>query len=559
MPSKAADSLAERLLDKGLISERQLAAAQAESDRTAASLPRVMTRMGIVTESEMASHLSEITGAPHVTLSTYDLKPDVLELVSEELARSHEVVPLLRIGDRLVLAMADPQDVPAIDAVSRQTGLSINAAVATESEIRRALAEHYGSAEVNAIIDTIEYDPRQAQDEEAAAQAVEDDAPVVRLVNALISQALAERASDIHVEPDPKKVCVRMRVDGVLHEVSSPPRFAHASIISRLKIMAGMDIAERRVPQDGRMMAKLDNREIDIRVSTIPTVHGEKAVLRLLDPTNAQTDLGSLGMDEGVLSSFRSEVHQPHGIVLVTGPTGSGKSTTLYAALREIRSPEKNITTIEEPVEYRLSGVQQIQVNTKAGLTFASGLRSILRQDPDVIMVGEIRDLETAEIAVRAALTGHLVLSTLHTNDAPSAATRLIDMGVPQFLVASPILGVLGQRLLRAVCPHCAKPVGLPAEIREEMGELADGEFVRGRGCPACKNTGYKGRIGAFEWMVPNEDIRQMIMQKAPSSDLRSAAVRAGMKTMRRDALRKAASGITTVDEVLRTTARDRC
>jgi type II secretion system protein E len=445
-----------------------------------------------------------------------------------------------------------------------KTNLIIEPAVATEAEIKKALNEHYGAkGTMEDLIRTI--DERKLGIEEGKEldirqlEGIIEEPIVIKLVNLIIMKAVREGASDIHIEPEEESLKTRFRVDGMLHEVSSPPKYLQSAIISRIKIMANLDIAERRIPQDGRFAIKMEGKEVDVRVSCVPTIYGENLVMRLLDISSALLTLNQLGFSKGILEKFQKLISRPHGIILVTGPTGSGKTTTLYASLDKINTIEKNIITIEDPVEYKLEGVRQIQVNPKVDLTFANGLRSILRQDPDVIMVGEIRDYEAAEIAIHAALTGHLVFSTLHTNDAPGAITRMIDMGVEPFLVSSSVIGILAQRLVRTVCPECKEKYTPTKEELKDIG-LSDKEkivFYRGKGCDRCMNTGYKGRIGIYELMVVDDKIRHLTTAKTAVDEIRKQSRSSGMVTLMTDGVQKIKEGLTTVEEVLRVTQEE--
>lgn len=528
--------LGEAFVEEGLITKEQLQKALEENKRTGEPLRHVLIRTNLVSEEDIVSFFAEETGAPYVKLSDYLIEPAVTALVPEQLARKYELVPIFKIGDALTVAMVNPMDVMALDAVRLKCGFVVEPAVSTEAEIKHAIDQYYGvKGTMEEVIKTIgEKKTVPGELKEKELEALAEEAPIVKLVNLVIMEALKERASDIHIEPEEYFLRVRYRVDGILHEASSPPKHLESALISRIKILANMNIAERRVPQDGRIQMRMENRLIDIRVSTVPTVFGENVVMRLLDTSSILLTLNQLGFQKEVFVKYETLIKKPYGIILVTGPTGSGKTTTLYGSLNTINSVEKNIITIEDPVEYQLNMIRQIQVNPKAGITFANGLRSILRQDPDIIMVGEIRDVETAEVAVQAALTGHLVLSTLHTNDAPTAITRLIDMGVEPFLVASSITAVLAQRLVRILCKEC-----------------------KGKGCKVCLNTGYKGRIGIFELMVPNEEIKSLTIAKASTAAIRKAAILSGMETMREDGMRKVASGITAEQEVVRVTQEE--
>ena len=470
-------------------------------------------------------------------------------------------------NDVLTLAMTDPLDNATLDSVRQSTGYEVKAVLGAESEIMDVLERFYGSAAstLGRIIEGIdEGSLENLSDEIEDIEQLKDlasEAPVIRLVNLLISKAIESRASDIHIEPFEKDLKIRYRIDGILHDVESPPKKLKAALISRVKIMSKLNIAERRLPQDGRIKLKVLGKDIDLRVSTLPTLYGESVVMRILDKSNTNLyDIRKLGFPEDSLREFESMIHRPHGIFLVTGPTGSGKTTTLYSALSTINLPDKKIITIEDPIEYQIDGVNQIHVNPQIGLTFASGLRHIVRQDPDVIMVGEIRDLETAEIAIRAALTGHLVFSTLHTNDAPSAITRLIDMGVEDYLIASSLLGVLAQRLLRVICPYCKAEVHPVPEMLDEIGfrrgdpRNGPDRFYEGRGCEYCSNTGFTGRVGIYELMPINDDIRKLIVAKADSNQIRKKALENGMRPLQDDGWLKVRQGMSSIAEVLRVT-----
>jgi general secretion pathway protein E len=494
-----------------------------------------------------------------------DVEHPLIKEVPHSFAKANMVMPLRRENGLLVAAVADEKGVLALRELSRHFGLSPMPLSATAGVVIDAINRFYGqvgSAEDVMDIITGEDLSAVATEFEKPKDILEltEDAPIIRLLNAILQQAVKERASDIHIEPYEKELDVRMRVDGILHRVLTPPKIIQDALISRVKIMANLDIAEKRLPQDGRIRLLIGGRDIDIRVSVIPTTFGERAVLRLLDRKQGLIGLWEVGLDETDAKRLEELLKRTNGIILVTGPTGSGKSTTLYAALNRVHTEEKNIITVEDPVEYQLKGIGQIHVNPKIGLTFASGLRSILRQDPDVIMVGEIRDVETAEIAIQASLTGHLVLSTLHTNDAPSAIVRLIDMGVEPFLVASSLMAVLAQRLVRVICPHCKGPY-TPSEVERSYFENVPpgGDFTlyRGRGCDKCQGKGYLGRTAIFETLIVTDTIRQMISDKVNAQSIKNVAVSGGMKTLRNDGFEKVLKGITTVEEVLRVTQKD--
>ena len=566
MPIRKRKSLGESLVEHKTISEDQLNLAVKESEKSTEPLRKVLVKLGMVSEDDIANFFEEQMGVPRIDLKNYLIDPRNLALIPENLARKYTLIPLFKTGDTLTIATADPLNVVALDDIRIKTKSNIEPAVATETEIKNAISQYYGTGgSIEDIIKSIDVKTLSIEEgkeeiEPDKLRNMAEEAPIIKLVNLLIMQAIRDKASDIHVEPEEDSLKIRFRVDGILHEISSVPKHMQAAVLSRIKIMADLNIATKRIPQDGRFRIKVDTGQIDLRVSSMPTIYGENIVLRLLDATSILIGLEQLGFDERNLSHFKDLIAKPHGIILVTGPTGSGKTTTLYSALSVINTPDKNIITVEDPVEYQLRGIRQSQINVKAGLTFASGLRSILRQDPDVIMVGEIRDLETAEIAVQAALTGHLVFSTLHTNDAPSSLTRLIDMGVEPFLISSSIIGVIAQRLVRIICPSCKEAYTPSPEIFKDLGiEIPKGEvrFYRGKGCKSCGNTGYRGRMGIFEMLVLNDKIRDMIMTKTPSTLIRRASQEAGMKTLREDGIEKVLAGTTSVDEVIRVTQQD--
>jgi len=564
MAKRLKKALGESLVDEGIITLDQLKQARTEEERTGESLRKVLVKAGLIDEDDLVAFLGSRLGVPRIELENYLIDPKVIDLVPEALARKHELIPVLKIGNRLTCAMLDPWNVFALDEIRTKTGMIIEPAVATEAEIMKSLNEQYGAKggmeEVIRSID--EKGLGISEGEEAGVEELEgivQEPVVIKLVNLIVLEAVRQGASDIHIEPEEGVLKTRFRVDGVLHEVSSPPKHLQSAITSRIKIMAALDIAERRIPQDGRFSIKIEGREIDVRVSCIPTVYGENVVLRLLDIATALRGLKELGFSDKVFDRFKKLITRPHGIILVTGPTGSGKTTTLYASLDKINTVAQNIITVEDPVEYKLPGIRQIQVNPKVDLTFASGLRSILRQDPDIIMVGEMRDLETAEVAVQAALTGHLVLSTLHTNDAPGAVTRMIDMGLEPFLVSASVIAILAQRLVRTICPNCKEKYTPTKEELEDIGLSGETkiDFYKGKGCDKCMGTGYKGRISIFELMIPDEDIRNMVIAKSPLGEIRKKALALGMIAMQDDGINKIKDGITTVEEVLRVTQEE--
>ena len=568
MPKKHKKSLGESLVEDGIITSEQLTKAKLEEKRTGLRLRKVLVKMGVIAEEDLVYFLSNKLGLPRIELSSYLIDSKIIELVPEELARKHELVPLFKIGNRITCAMIDPWNVFALDEIRMKTSLIVEPAVATETEIKKALDEHYGAKgtmeEVIKSIDEKGLGIKEGKEVDLKElEGIVEEPVVIKLVNLIIMKAVRESSSDIHIEPEENVLKTRFRVDGVLHEVSSPPKHLQSAIISRIKIMAGLDIAERRTPQDGRFTIKMEGREIDIRVSCMPTLYGENVVLRILDVSSALLTLKEIGFPKEVLEKYQKLIFHPHGMILVTGPTGCGKTTTLYVSLDKINTVEKNIITIEDPVEYKLEGIRQIQVNPKVDLTFANGLRSILRQDPDIIMVGEIRDSETAEIAIQAALTGHLVFSTLHTNDASGALTRMIDMGVEPFLVSSSVIGVLAQRLVRMICKDCKEEYTPTEETLRDVGLLDEPrttnhepriKFYRGKGCAKCMKTGYKGRIGIFELMIMDEDIRKLTIAKTSHDEIKKQAVASGMITLKQDGIQKVKNGLTTVEEMLRVT-----
>ena len=551
--------IGEILIESGVITAEQLSEALAQQRRTRDRVGRVLVEMGAATERQIAQALAEQLGLPLVDLSSQRIDPNAVKFVPEVLARKRRVMPLHLDGGHLVVAMADPLDVFAIDDVGIAARRPVKPVVGVESEVAAAIERAYGmGAAAHAVLGEVEDEAGAA----ASAAAVEEgeDAPVVRLVNLILTQALRDRASDIHVEPTENDVRVRYRIDGVLQTVMNVPKNVHPALATRVKVLARLNIAERRLPQDGAFEMTLDDRRIDFRVSTIPTIFGERVALRLLDKTQGILGLEQLGMEAGARRRYESLIRQPYGIILVSGPTGSGKTTTLVSSLAMLNSVDKNIITIEDPVEYQLPGVSHIQVNPRAGLSFANGLRSIVRQDPDIIMIGEIRDVETAEIAIHASLTGHLVLTTIHTNDAPSALTRLADMGIEPYLTASAVIGVVSQRLVRLLCPYSKQPeMTVPAEIvdwlKSVVGEpLPPPQFHRPVGCAQCKHTGYLGRTGIFEVLVTTETIHRLVLARAPAAEIGEIGRREGMTPMRADGLLKAMQGFTTVEEVLRVT-----
>jgi general secretion pathway protein E len=552
-------------LERGLIDEEELRTALNLQADSREKLGKLLVDLGYVSERDCLAVVSEHLGIPTLSGAEYPSVPVLENVLTFRFMKQCKFVPVALENNVLTLAMTDPLDSPTLDSVRQSTGYQVRALLGAESEIMDILEKFYGSAAstLGRIIEGIdEGNIENLSDEIEDIEQLKDlasEAPVIRLVNLLISKAIEGRASDIHIEPFEKDLKVRYRIDGILHDIESPPKKLKAALISRVKIMSKLNIAERRLPQDGRIKLKVLGKDIDLRVSTLPTLYGESVVMRILDKSNTSLyDIRSLGFPEDSLREFESLIHRPHGIFLVTGPTGSGKTTTLYSALSSINLPDKKIITIEDPIEYQIDGVNQIHVNSQIGLTFAAGLRHIVRQDPDVIMIGEIRDLETAEIAIRAALTGHLVFSTLHTNDAPSAITRLIDMGAEDYLIASSLLGVLAQRLVRVICPSCRTEVFPVPEMLDEIGfrrgERRNGpdRFYEGHGCDKCSNTGFVGRVGIYELMTINDDIRKLTVGKADSNQIRKKAIENGMRPLRDDGWLKVQQGISSIAEILR-------
>ncbi len=564
-------SFGEFLVGLGAIATDQLRKAIQRQKQEGERLEQAIVRLGYMKEEVVLQYMANYFNLPFVDLDTYLIDEKVLKLVPEEMARRHTLIPLFTIGNTLTVAMTNPLNILALDEVKNKAKTDVEIAISTEAKIKKTIDQHYGGAatvfentlqklaKANGIgLPGESADYRKTYDlaSKDLQPGLAEDASATRTIDLIIIQAIRDRASDIHLEPDEKSLRVRFRIDGFLYENLVLPKLLHLPITSRIKILAEMDIAETRLPQDGNFNVKMEKRNFEIRVSTFPTIHGENVVLRILDQTSPLLKLEDLGFSEEMLGHYKQLIRKPNGIILVTGPTGSGKTTTLYGSLNMINSMEKNIITIEDPVEYRLALIRQTQINPKAGITFATGLRSILRQDPDVIMVGEIRDLATSEIAIQAALTGHLVLSTLHTNDAPEAITRLMDIGVEPYLISSSVIGVLAQRLVRAVCPNCKVPYHVDPKILAELGEEISKSkepvtLYRGKGCKNCKQSGYRGRIGIFEFLIVNERIKQLISTKASAQSIRQAARETvGMKSLREDGLSKVIKGTTTLEEV---------
>ena len=555
--------LGDILVEAGVISAQQLQEALSKQKILGKRLGKVLVDTGMTTEDSIATTLAAQMNIPYLNLNEITITPEVLTTIPDGIVRSHNLLPVRLDGNRLQITMADPLDVFIIDEITFQTGYELDVGISPESQIEAAIKHYYGNSESlqNAVDNLAAERKAEVTLDESFFTTFdlnedEQNVPIINLVNTIIQQAINDKASDIHIEPDEEIIRVRYRIDGILNELMKAPKTIQSELLSRLKIMAQMDISEKRLPQDGRIKVKVQNKSIDLRVSSLPTVFGEKIVIRILDKSRMSLTLDQVGFDEDLLSLFKTLSSAPNGIVLMTGPTGSGKTSTLYAALNFVKSPEINITTVEDPVEYLIPSINQVQVRPEIGLTFARTLRSILRQDPNIILIGEIRDFETAQIAIESALTGHLVFSTLHTNDAASAITRLIEMGVEPYLVASAVIGVGGQRLVRKICPSCR----IPMEVNEEHAAiLAENGFTnaklfKGKGCLTCRKSGYSGRTAIHEIMTINDEIHGLILNSASARDIRTAAVNSGMRTMRVDGLQKALKGVTTIDEVLRLT-----
>src|SRR3989339_152232 len=549
--------LRQALAESGLLTSEQIKDAVTEGRKSGETLIKILLKKRLLDEKTVIKFLEEEMFIPHINLSTYLIDQKTLEYITPATAKKFGVIPLFLLGKSLSIAMVDPFDIKALDEVRRESKFDIEAMCSTPSEISQAITQYYGvSGTLEEVLAEVSVPEKNTG---SVMPDIAEESGISKLVNLLIIQAVQERASDIHIEPEENRTRVRYRIDGILQEASSPPSHLHLALVSRIKIMSSLDIAETRIPQDGRLSYNFEAREIDVRVSTCPTIHGEAVVLRLLDKHGMLLSLSDMGFSEDNLKLFGEMLKHPYGIILVTGPTGSGKTTSLYAALSHINTPERNILTIEDPVEYELSGIRQSQINPKAGLTFGNALRSLMRQDPDVILVGEIRDIETSGIAIEAALTGHLVFSTLHTNDAPGALTRLTDMGVEPFLTSSATVGVVAQRLLRKICEECKEKVNLPKKIVESISFFKDKDvtFYHGKGCKSCRNSGYKGRTGIFEIFTMTEEIRQLVIARQSTSKIKEAAVKSGMRTLYEDSLSKVFAGITTLDEAMRVTQID--
>ena len=562
------ERIGELLVREKLISLAQLRKAQDDQSKQGGHLGYHLAKLGYISDNEITNFLSQQYNIPAVDLAEYEIDREVVNLIPREVCEKHLVIPVARAGSSIILAMSDPTNLHAIDDVKFLTGYNVEPVIAAETAIAEAIEKYY-STEVSYDEVMEGFDETEivfGEDEDTVniveLEKLSEDAPVVRLVNLILVNAIKKGASDIHVEPYEKQLRIRYRVDGVMHEEMHPPLKLRNAITSRIKIMSNLDIAERRLPQDGRIKLKLGKgREMDFRVSVLPTLFGEKVVLRLLDKSSLQLDMTKLGFDAVPLEQFKRSIYRPYGMVLVTGPTGSGKTTTLYSALSDLNKPTHNISTAEDPVEYNLMGINQVQMHEDIGLNFAAALRSFLRQDPDIIMIGEIRDFETAEIGIKAALTGHLVLSTLHTNDAPSTITRLLNMGVEPFLVTAAVQLVQAQRLVRKVCANCKQPLPTPKDELKALGatdaEIDTAACGRGVGCQTCGMSGYKGRVALYEVMPFTDPLKELVLQGAAAVEIKAEAVRRGMRSLRMSGIRKICQGVTSVEEVARITASD--
>ena len=567
------ERIADILIEDGLLLPSQLEEAQELQKKQGGRLLKLLTDNQFVTEQDMAISMGRCLDKPPVNLAKVRVPETVMNLVPKDMAKSYKLMPIAVLGNKLFVAMADPMNVLALDDLRTRTKMDIVPMIATERSVNEALSGvHSASGAIDEVMkkaaldadaadgDAIQVESRQREEIDLDRLAADsEDGPVIRIVNLILVQALKDRASDIHIEPAEKSVRLRYRLDGNLMEASGPPKSLQLAIASRIKILAGLNIAERRVPQDGRFRIRVSGKEVDLRISFLPTVYGEKIVIRILDKGSLAGSLDTMGLDDTTLGTFRKAIDAPHGMILVTGPTGSGKTTTLYSVLSELNRPEYNIVTVEDPVEYQLPGINQVAVKADVGLDFSSALRSILRQDPDIVMIGEIRDNETADIAVKAALTGHQVLSTLHTNDAAGAITRLDDMGIEPFLIASSILLTCAQRLVRRICPNCKEEFIPEPEIFEKLNmEIPEGEmFFHGAGCDRCKQRGYLGRAAILEVLPVSEAIRRLVIKRASAAVLKNQALSEGMKSLRLAGIDKAHEGVTTLEEVWRLTAED--
>ena len=561
MPSGIKERLSEILIKKGAITEEKLNQALLVQKEKGGSLGDILVSLGAITQRDLLAILSQELGIPPISLSKFKIDPEITKFIPKKIAANYQIMPISKMGNVLTVAMADPLNVFALDDIKNVTGMDITPIITTQDDVRAAIDQHYGSAATSTIEElvketNIELISSRKQDENIEAASTVADTPVVKLTSAIVLDATKARASDILIEPMEDHLRVRYKIDGIFRETQSLPRTIQSGIISRIKVMSNLNIAERRLPQDGRFKIKIQEREVDFRVSTVPTAFGEKVALRVLDKSQAMLDVDKLGFEKEPLDELKKASRRPHGMILVCGPAGSGKTTTLYSVLKHIDAPEKNFVTVEDPVEYLLPGINQVNINTNIGLTYAATLRSILRQDPNVIMVGEIRDLETVDIAIKAALTGHLVLSTLHTNTAPGVIMRLMNMGVEPFLISSSVALVAAQRLVRKVCPRCKEAHEVPKTMLEKLKIKApeNVKFYKGKGCDYCFKTGFRGRVGLIEAVTVNAELRELIAKRAHESNIYEAARKAGLITLRESGLRKVFEGTTTLEEVLRVT-----
>ncbi|MBI5056244.1 MAG: type IV-A pilus assembly ATPase PilB [Nitrospirae bacterium] len=567
-----AAKLGQLLVSNNIVTEEQLLKALDLQKKEGGRIGTALVKLGFITNERLVQFLSKQYGVPAITLSAEEIDTSVVKFIPYDVAYKYHIFPFSKNGATLTIAMADPSNVFAIDDIKFMTGYDVKPVVASEASIKDAISRHYEQSDaLQTVVESITTESKEEsldfvkETEEdvdiSELKTAVEEAPVVKLVNLLLSEAISRGASDIHIEPYEKEFRVRYRIDGMLYDVMQPPLKMRSALSSRIKIMSELDIAERRLPQDGRIKLKIKDKSVDLRVSTLPTLFGEKIVMRILDKSSLVLDLTRLGFEEKALKDFNEAISSPYGMVLVTGPTGSGKTTTLYSALSTVNSIDVNIMTAEDPVEYNLLGINQVHIREEIGLTFAAALRSFLRQDPDIIMVGEIRDLETAEIAVKAALTGHLVLSTLHTNDAPGTISRMVNMGVEPFLVSASVLLILAQRLCRKVCNNCREEEAIPESVLINAGipkdEIGTFKCYKGKGCPTCNGTGYKGRIALYEVMPIKDEMKELIIKSATALDLKREAVRQGMKSLRMSGLSKLREGLTSIEEVLRVTFSD--
>ena len=565
------EKLTKILIDKKLIKQEDLEKALTSQREKGGSLSDMLVDMGLISRNDLMVVLSNELGIPPINLSRYKIDPNVIKLIPKKAAKSYRIMPISKIGNTLVVAMSDPLNIFTIDDIKTLTGFSLSPVITTEKDIKEALSLYYDESAniaIDKIIDDMKTDGEirllddSSSDSQSSAETLKmtQDAPVVKITNLLLSEAINLRASDILIEPMGERLRIRYRVDGILQEGRHPPKALHSAIVSRLKVMSDLNIAERRLPQDGRFKVKLHSRDVDFRISVLPSSMGEKVALRILDKSQAMLDLDRLGFDQESLAWIRKAAARPHGMILVCGPTGCGKTTTLYSIMQQVNAPEKNIVTVEDPVEYLIDGVNQVTARPEIGLTFANALRSILRQDPNIIMIGEIRDFETVDIAIKAALTGHLVLSTLHTTTATGSVIRLVNMGVEPFLITSSVVLVAAQRLVRKICSNCKEPHEMDKETALALGMKPDSGKVtiyRGKGCDACLKSGYKGRVGLLEVLNLSPKIKSMILENVQEYQLREQARREGMKTLRENGMNLVLQGLTTVDEILRVTAGD--